>query len=486
MGALQKLFKHTFIYGIATVLPRILTVLLTRLYTDKLPTDEYGVVNLVFAYMVFSNVILSYGMETAFFRFMNKNEKKSEVQATALTTLLITSILFLCIVFPFREAIASFMNVQTIYVTYAIGILVLDALVVIPFAWLRNNEKPLKYSFLKIFNVVVNLSLNLFFFLVLPTLIQNNTHHFLNWAYLGDTSITYIFVANFAASLVTLILLLPLYRKIGVSLNIPILKKMLQYGLPILIAGIAFAINEHFDKILLERLLPPETAKSELGIYSACYKLGVFMTLFVTAFKLGVEPFFFSNASNKDAKETYANITLYFTIFASVILLGVIVYIDLFKQILIADEAYWGAIIIVPIILLANLCLGLYHNLSVWYKITDRTRYGAYISVFGALVTLALNFLLIPVIGYVGSALATLAAYGTMMTTSYLFGQKNYPIPYNLKKIGSYLVLAIGFSALSFYGFERELIKGTGLLLLFLGFVYFNEKKEIQKLFFKK
>lgn len=486
MSALQKLFKHTFIYGIATVLPRVLTVLLTRLYTDKLPTDEYGVVNLVFAYMVFFNVVLSYGMETAFFRFMNKNDKRSDVQSTALTMLLVSSLFFLAIAFPFREAIASFINVKTEYVSYAIGILFLDALVVIPFAWLRNNEKPLKYSFLKIFNVVINLSLNLFFFLMLPSLIQNDTNQFLNWAYLGDANITYIFIANFAASLITLILLLPLYWNIGLAIKTSVLKQMLRYGLPILIAGIAFAINEHFDKILLERLLPPSIAKSELGIYSACYKLGVFMTLFVTAFKLGVEPFFFSNASNKDAKQTYANITLYFTIFASVILLGVVVYVDLFKQILIADEAYWGAIVIVPIILLANLFLGLYHNLSVWYKITDRTLYGAYISVFGALVTLVMNFVLIPVIGYVGSALATLAAYGAMMLTSYLLGQKNYPVPYDLKKIGAYLFLAIGLSALSFYVFERELIKGTGLLLLFLGFVYFNEKKEIRKLFSKK
>jgi O-antigen/teichoic acid export membrane protein len=486
LSALKKLFKHTFIYGIATVLPRVLTVLLTRLYTDKLPTDEYGVVNLVFAYMVFSNVVLSYGMETAFFRFMNKTEKKSEVQSTALATLLGSSLLFLCISFPFRESIAAFMNVKTAYVAYAIGILFLDALVVIPFAWLRNNEKPIKYSVLKIFNVVVNLSLNLFFFLLLPLFVQEGNNTILKWLYLGDADITYIFIANFVASLITLLLLLPLYVKIGIILKTTVLKQMLRYGLPILLAGIAFAVNEHLDKILLERLLPSAVAKSELGIYSACYKLGVFMTLFVTAFKLGVEPFFFSHAASKDAKQTYANITLYFTIFAASILLGVVVYIDIFKQILIANEAYWEAIIIVPVILLANLCLGLYHNLSVWYKITDRTLFGAYISLFGAMVTLVLNFLLIPIIGYIGSALATLAAYSTMMIISYLLGQKNYPIPYNLKKIGSYLILSVGFAALSFYVFERELIKGTLLLLVFLAYVYFMEKKEIQKLFFKK
>ena len=257
---------------------------------------------------------------------------------------------------------------------------------------------------------------------------------------------------------------------------------MLKYAFPVLIAGIAFSINEAFDKIMLKYLLPENTAEAEVGVYAACYKLGVFMTLFATAFRLGIEPFFFNHAKEANAKTTYATITKYFTIFGSVILLVVIVYIDVFKEILITDSEYWVALSIVPIILLANLCLGIYHNLSVWYKVTDMTRFGAYISIVGAFLTLLLNFILIPVISYMGSAIATLAAYGTMMFLSYFFGKKYYPVPYNLKKIGGYLLLSVVFSAIAFYGFDRNLIVGTVLLLVFLLLVFFSEKKDLKRI----
>lgn len=206
------------------------------------------------------------------------------------------------------------------------------------------------------------------------------------------------------------------------------------------------------------------------------------MTLFATAFRLGIEPFFFNHAKEDNAKTTYATITKYFSIFGSVILLVVIVYIDVFKEILIADPEYWVALSIVPIILLANLCLGIYHNLSVWYKVTDMTRFGAYISIVGALLTLVLNYVLIPVISYMGSAIATLAAYGTMMLLSYFFGKKYYPVPYDLKKIGRYLLLSVAFSAIAFYGFDRNLAIGTALLLVFLLLVFLSEKKDLKRI----
>ncbi len=486
MSTLQKLFKHTFIYGIATVLPRVLSVLLTRLYTDKLPTDEYGIVIVVFAAMIFFNVVLSYGMETAFFRFINKSENKKEVQSTALTALFFTSLLFLGITFGFREQLAELLDLKVDYIIYAVFILTLDALVVIPFAWLRANQQPVKYSVIKIFNVIVNLSFNLFFFLWLPYLVVEGDQGIMNTIYLGDNNVSYVFISNCIASAVTLLLLLPLYFRIGLRFHAAIFKKMLRYGLPILVAGVAFSINEHFDKILLKYLLPEDIAESEVGIYGACYKLGVFMTLFVTAFKLGIEPFFFSYADKKDAKETYAAITRYFSIFGSFILLFVVVYADIFKQLLIADEAYWEAMTIVPVILMANLCLGIYYNLSVWYKITDKTHYGAYISVFGAILTLALNFILIPVMSYRGSALATLAAYAAMMVISWYFGQKKYPVPYPLKKIGAYLSAAVILSLLSFYVLERNIMIGTLFLFLFLMMIYAFERKQLRKLFIKK
>ena len=244
----------------------------------------------------------------------------------------------------------------------------------------------------------------------------------------------------------------------------------------------SFSINEAFDKILLTYLLPPETAASEVGVYAACYKLGVFMTLFATAFRLGIEPFFFNHSKNENAPQTYATITKYFTIFGSLILLFVIVYLDLFKRLLITDSDYWVALYIVPIILLANLFLGIYHNLSVWYKITDRTKFGAYISILGAVITVALNFALIPIISYTGSAIATLAAYGAMMALSYLLGRKYYPIPYDIRKISAYLIVSVGFSAVSFYVFNGNLIVGTALLLVFLLVIFFSERNEIQRI----
>jgi len=275
---------------------------------------------------------------------------------------------------------------------------------------------------------------------------------------------------------------MPLYFKMKLSFDPVIWKKMMKYALPVLIAGIAFSINEAFDKILLRYLLPSDIADAELGMYAACYKLGVFMTLFATAFRLGIEPFFFNHSKSENAKETYAAITKYFAILGSFILLFVVVFLDFFKLVLIPDSSFWEALVIVPIILLANLCLGIYHNLSVWYKVTDRTKFGAYISVFGAIITLTLNLLLIPIISYKGSAIATLAAYGSMMLVSYFLGRKYYKVPYELKKIGFYLLLSIVFSVFSFYVFQGSVWKGTVMLTVFLGIIFVSEKKEIKQL----
>jgi len=256
----------------------------------------------------------------------------------------------------------------------------------------------------------------------------------------------------------------------------------MRYGMPIMVAGIAFAINEQFDKILLANLLPANIAESEVGVYSACYKLGLFMVLYRTAYTLGIEPFFFSHSSDKNAPQTYAMVTKYFVIFGSFILLSVIVFADLFKLLMIRDSSYWEAMKVVPLIILANFFLGIYTNLSVWYKLIDKTYIGAYISIVGAIITLVLNFLLIPTMSYYGSAIATIAAYGSMMFISYYLGNKYYPIPYDLKKIGGYLSLSILFSAVSFYGFRENYYVGVGLLIVFLYFIYHNEKETLMRI----
>lgn len=483
MSVFKKLFQQTFIYGLATVLPRALAIILVPLYTSVMMPSEFGVYATIMSYIILGNVLLSYGMETAFFRFINKHERdKKMVQSTALSCLTLTSLLFLVVAMVFRVPLANLIEFKVQYVTYALLILVLDALVILPFAWFRANEKPMRYAVVKILNVCINLGFNLFFFLALPTLVTDNSDSFWNSIYTEENKVVYVFISNVIASGCTLLMVAPLYVRIGFALHRPLLKQMLRYAFPVLIAGIAFSINEAFDKILLKYLLPENSAEAEVGVYAACYKLGVFMTLFATAFRLGIEPFFFNHAKSENAKTTYATITKYFTIFGSAILLVVVVYIDILKRLLIADPEYWIALQIVPIILLANLCLGIYHNLSVWYKVTDRTHFGAYISIVGALITLALNFILIPMMSYLGSAIATLAAYGTMMVLSYYFGRKYYRIPYNLKKMGSYLLLSIVFSYLSFYVFEGNIALGSALLLVFLLLVFFSEKNQLKRI----
>ena len=478
MALFQKLFKQTAIYGIATVVPRMLSFLLTPLYTRILPREEYGEVSIVFAWIVFFNVILAYGMETSFFRFFHKEEHRDKVTSTSTISLLGSTAVFLLIAFLLRDSIAAATNIGSYYLTYVILILALDALVVIPFGWLRAKEKPGTYAAIKIGNVAVNLSLNVFFLIYLPRLAGESS--FFISIYRPDFEIAYIFISNLIASALTLLVMLPFYFKLSYRFDKSLWKQMISYGTPILLAGIAFAVNEVVDKILLGWLLPEGIAKAEVGAYAACYKLAVFMTLFATAFRMGIEPFFFSHAKEENAQSTYAVVTKYFVIFGAVILLTVIVFSDLLKLVIIQDSSYWEAMVVVPLILLANFFLGIYHNLSVWYKVSDRTRFAAYISGFGAFLTLVLNFWLIPLYSYVGSAFATLAAYGSMMLLSFYFGRKYYPVPYDLKRIGGYLFLSIAFSGLYFYVFRNNYYIGSFLILIFFALIYFAEKDQLK------
>lgn len=480
MSTIKNLFKQTFVYGLATVLPRMVSFLLVPLYTDILPKEEYGEISVIFAYFVLINVILAYGMETAFFRFYNKSENPNSVLSTSGWSLVITSLLFTVVAYVTRDLIVEVTNIPLKYIELAIWILLLDALVIIPFAWLRAAEKPMRYAIIKIFNVAVNLGLNVFFLVYLKDLAEE--YSFFRSIYVEDFKISYVFISNLIASGLTLLLMMPFYFRISFTFDSVLWRKMLSYGFPILIAGIAFSVNEVFDRILLDRLLPQDIAREQIGAYSACYKLAMFMTLFATAFRLGIEPFFFSHSSEENATTTYARITNYFVILGSLILLGVIVFADLLKILIIKDSAYWEAMEIVPLILLANLFLGIYHNLSVWYKVTDRTKFGGYISLAGAAVTIALNLYLIPKIGYTGSAIATLAAYGLMMILSYYYGRKYYKVPYDMTRIGAYLLVSITFSIISFYFFRGNYFVGIPLLLIFMGVIYYFEKDQILRI----
>lgn len=489
MSVYKSLFKQTAIYGLATVLPRMFSFILVPLYTDPkvLNVEEYGEVSIIFSWLVFFNVILSYGMETSFFRFFSKEDHKNVV-STSTISLFWSSIAFLIIALLGRNYLAKASNIEVEYIVYTIWILVLDALVIIPFSKLRAEKRPVFYALIKIGNVALNLFLNLFFLLWLPKLAANSPESFISTIYFENFQIGYIFVANIIASLATFAILSPSYLKMNWHFDVQLWKKMMQYSLPVMIAGIAFAINETFDRILLDYILPEDIAKTEIGAYSACYKLALFMTLFATAFRLGIEPFFFSHSSNENASKTYAEITKYFVIFGSIILLVVVVFADVLKMFIIRDASYWEAMKVVPLIILANFFLGIYNNLSVWYKLTDKTKMGMYISIAGAIITLVLNFVLIPIWSYMGSAIATISAYGSMMLISYYLGNKYYPIPYDMKKILGYLGLAILLSGLSFYIkiFRETYIFGILAILFFGYFIYRNEKGVLLKIIKRK
>jgi O-antigen/teichoic acid export membrane protein len=480
---LKTLYKQTFIYGLATVVPKMLSFLLVRLHTDKSVLEnvaDYGDVSLIFAYFVLFNVLLAYGMETAFFRFFNSDEKKETVLSTSAISLLLTSSLVLVSGYLLKQEISELIHINADYIVLVLWILFFDALVIIPFAYLRALGKPAKYTVIKLVNVALNLGLNIVLLLFLKSWAETSSFWVL--FYRPNFEVHYIFIANLIASAATLLILIPFYFKLNYNFNATLWRQMLRYATPVLVAGVAFSINETFDRILLERLLPENLSKAAIGTYSACYKLALFMTLFATAYRLGIEPFFFSNAKDKESKINYAKILEFFVIFGALILLIVVVFVDVLKLILIPNEAYWEAMSVVPILLLAYLFLGIYHNLSVWYKITDRTKFGAYISIFGALLTLAINLIFIPKFGYMASATATLAAYAAMAFISYKLGQKYYKVPYNLKKIGLYLTLSIGFSILSFYVFRAQYIVGACLILTLTAVVWAMEKTDIKQL----
>ena len=478
MSTLKRFFQDTFIYGFATVLPRLMNFILVGLHTEALDRGEYSVNTTFYVWAAFFNVILTYGMETAFFRYFSTSQDKSKVFSTAFITITFSTILFFILVFIFREPIIEIVDLQPQFFNYLLGILALDTLVVVPFAYLRASNKPVKFAIIKILNIAVVVILNFYFLWfvlefpsISPEIVLSN--------YSDADKVGYIFIANLVASAVTFLILLPYFFKTKIQYSFTVLKQMWTYGWPIMIAGLAFVINENLDKLLLKDMISDEV----MGAYSACYKLAVFMMIFIQAFKMGAEPFFFSHAKQENARQTYATILDYFVIAGSFILVVLVVFLDFFKELLIRDESFWITISIVPIVLLANLFLGIYHNLSVWYKLTDKTRMGMFISVFGAVITIVLNVVMIPLFGFIAAAWATLAAYGSMMVISYFLGRKYYPVPYNLKLITSIVMISVIFSATSYIFFPGNYLIGSAFVFLFLLICLAVKRRELKQIF---
>lgn len=466
MNPLKKLASQTAVYGLSSVIGRFLNYLLVPLYTRYFLPSEYGVVTEMYAYVAFLVIVLTYGFETAFFRFSKKENDVKVVYSTALISLLISTTLFVLLVFLSSDSISNLMGygIETKYIEWFAIIVALDAISSISFASLREQNKALRFASIRLLNIFVNIGFNLYFIVY------------------KEFGIEYIFISNLISSVVTILLLLPEMLKSVWVFDKKLWNKMTVYALPLLIAGLAGITNETIDRILLKHLLPnPEISAAELGLYGAFYKLSILMTLFIQTFRFAAEPFFFAQANNKNSKTVYADVMKYFIIIMAVIFLGVTIFYDIIKGFLGSDYHDERGFLVVSILLLANLFLGIYYNLSIWYKLTEKTKYGAYLSLFGAIITLILNFILIPKIGFVGSAWATLICYFSMTVASYYIGKKHFPIPYQVERIGLYLFNMLGIYFFIYFVPENILFNFL-LLLGFIIFVYLLEKpKTIQK-----
>jgi O-antigen/teichoic acid export membrane protein len=486
---LRKLAGQTAIYGMGTIVPRLLNYfLLTPFYTRVFLTDEYGIITELYAYMAFLLVVLTYGMETTFFRFAEREPDPKKVFSSSLFSLFVTSSAFILIVLLFAQPIANVLEYKANkeYIIYFSMIVALDAFTAIPFAYLRQRNKAMRFSILKVINVTVNVGLNFFFLYFCRRVVANHPDSWLHYIYRPEIGVGYAFISNLAASALTLILLIPDMRGLKPSVDLKMLKRMLSYTFPLLIVGAAGMINEVFDKIIFKFLLHvPEGVvevekyvKGQLGIYGAAYKLSVLMTLFIQMFRYAAEPFFFAQAKESNAKQVYADVMKYFVIFGLIIFLGVTLFIGTVKYFI--GPRFWEGLYIVPIVLLANLFLGITYNLSIWYKLNDMTRYGAYIAITGAVITIVLNIVLVPQFSYLGAAWAHFSAYVVMIILSYILGQKFYRVKYQMGRIGFYFSLALILFFMSFFIKINSMGLSAAfsiiLMLVFLSAVFLIEK----------
>lgn len=477
------------IYGISTILSRLFNFILTPIYTTVFAPGVYGVFTKMFSYVSIINPILAFGMETTFFRYLNKHEdKQQEVYNNSFLVIAFIATLFLITALVFTDFLARYTlngNIsgladQKLYVHFFAWILFVDAISVIPFAKLRADGMPIKYSVIKFINIGTFIGFNLLFIFVIPFLIKNNIlAEWLGSWYKGRW-VGYVFISNLIASVTTLIMLVPQFFQIQFKFNKNLFADMFGYSWPVLVANLSFIINENLDKILLGKYLPNNIADHDVGIYGAVCKLAIFISIFNTAFRLGAEPFFFSHAKNENAKQTYATILYYFVLALSILFLGLTANIEIIKHFI--NSRYWVGLDAVPVLLFGYVCLGIYMNLSVWYRLSDQTRYGLYISLVGAVFTIVMNIILIPKYSYIGSAWVSMLAYFIIMVISYWLGQKHYPIPYKLKAMVSYIIISIVFVCLSFWVFHRNIYIGNAILIVFLLGIFYFEKDHVKKL----
>lgn len=489
MNPLKKLAGQTAIYGLSTIIGRLLNYFLVPLYTYQFADPgEFGVITEFYAYTSFLNVVLTYGMETALFNFSAKSEGKATVYSTALLSLTLSTALYLAVVSWQADTLAAVLRHpdHTDYVRWVAWIIALDTLAAIPFAKLREQQQAKRFAVLKTTNILVNIAANAFLIGLCKWAYDSGAEDSLAWAarlYDPAIGIGYVFIANLIASGLTLLLLVPELAAVKLRFDVALWRRMLAYALPLLIAGLAGMVNETLDRILLKYLLPPDIAMEQLGIYGACYKIAILMSLFIQAFRYAAEPFFFSYYRQKDARELYALVMNWFIIACSLIFLGVMLNLGWIQYFV--GAKYRAGIGVVPILLMANLWLGVFFNFSIWYKLTEQTRFGTYLTLWGAAVTLALNLYWIPRLGYMGAAWATLACYGSMALLSYVMGRRFYPVRYDLRRILGYPLLAVSIWQLTdqmpSLPLWAELTFSNSLLLLIIALVVVLERHRLRE-----
>jgi O-antigen/teichoic acid export membrane protein len=476
----RTLAKQTMVYGLGTIVPRFLNYgVITLFYTNIFEKAEYGVVTELYAWMVILLIILTYGMETGFFRFAQQKDDYQKVYSTTIISLFSTSILFLLLVNIFIGPVSDFLNYSSNhdYIRMFAAIVAIDAFSAIPFARLRKENKALLFSIIKIANVIITIAAVIFLLLLAPSIYENSTGWFRK-IYNPDYRVGYVFVANLIGSVATLLMLLPAIIKIKLTFDKTIWHRMIHYSFPLLIAGLSGSLNDVLDKILLRRIVGEETGLATVGEYGAGYKVAVLMALFIQMFRFAAEPFFFERAKYDNAKDTYAYVMKYFVIAMLLVFLVINLYISGIQ--LIIGRNFRDAIIVVPIVSMGYLLYGVYVNHSIWYKLNDLTRFGIYITLIGAVITVIINVVFIPAYGYMASAWAHVASYGAMIIASFIFARKYYVIKYDMVKLMPYFVLAIGmvlFSQIySYQNIVSELAINTGLLFGFIAFSQYRDK----------
>jgi O-antigen/teichoic acid export membrane protein len=493
LSGIKKLAGQTFWYGLSSIFGRFINYLLVPILTGILDEKEYGKISTLFVIAAFLNIIFTYGMETSYFRFSSLQPER-KVYNTASASLWISTAVFTGILLLLVPFIASFYELakNPEYITWIILIVALDTLSVMPFAKLRYENRPRKYAFIKIFSILINVALVLFFFLVCKKDYEKNANSFFSILYRPEIGLGYVIIANLIASGITLLMLCKELFQFRFQINAGFWKEMMRYSWPLIVVGFGGMINETIDRTMLLKLLPgtPDQNFAESGIYSANYKLAILIVLFIQAFRLGAEPFFFKQSTTESAPRVYARVMKFFIIACCFCFLGVSLFLDIWKHFMSVNKHpnYALGLKVVPILMVAKIFLGAYYNLSVWYKLTNKNLTGAWITIGGAVITILFNWIFIPVWGYTACAIATVLCYGFMMVASYVLGQKYYPVPYAWKKILAYIVICILLFGIhqAFLLLDLNIWLNRGFALLLIGLfallILKVERKEFQKM----